>query len=176
MAANTGYETSYGADAAMARVTAMIREIFAAPDAAVYLVATGTAANALALAAHVQPYDAVFAHKTAHIEMDECGAPEFFTNGAKMALVGGDHGKMDADALTAALSATGNSVHGVQRGMVSITNITEAGTLYTPTEVAQLCTRAKGYGLPVHMDGARFAGAVAGSWITAGAYCEASFL
>lgn len=162
MAANSGYEASYGAEAAMARVTDQMRAIFEAPEAAVYLVATGTAANALALAAHVAPYQAVFAHSSAHIEMDECGAPEFFTDGAKIALVGGDHGKMDAGALAQVLASVGaKGVHGIQRGMLSITNLTEAGTVYTPPEVAQLCAQAKGYGLPVHMDGARFAGAVA---------------
>jgi threonine aldolase len=161
LAANTGYEASYGADAAMARVTGAIRAIFDAPEAAVYLVATGTAANALALAAHVAPYQAVFAHTKAHIEMDECGAPEFFTDGAKIALVGGDHGKMDAGALAHVLAGTGNSVHGIQRGMVSITNLTEAGTVYTSAEIATLCTHARAHGLPVHMDGARFANALA---------------
>jgi threonine aldolase len=157
--ANSGYESSYGADAAMARVTEMIRDVFAAPDAAVYLVATGTAANALALAAHVQPYHAIFAHDAAHIEMDECGAPEFFTNGAKIIRIAGDHGKMDPAALNAALSSTGNSVHGVQKGMLSLTNVTEAGTVYFPAETTALSALARAHKLPVHLDGARFANA-----------------
>jgi threonine aldolase len=161
LAANSGYEPSYGAEEAMARVTAEIRSIFDAPDAAVYLVATGTAANALALAAHVAPYQAILAHSKAHIEMDECGAPEFFTDGAKIVLVGGEHGKMDAAALDCALAGTGNSVHGIQKGMLSITNLTEAGTAYSPAEVAALSALARAHGLPVHMDGARFANAVA---------------
>lgn len=159
-AANTGYAASYGADAAMARVTDHIRQIFDAPDAAVYLVSTGTAANALALAAYVQPYQAIFAHDAAHIEMDECGAPEFFTHGAKIMRLAGDHGRIDGTALRDALANTGNSVHGVQRGMLSLTNITEAGTVYDAAQVANLCAQAKAYGLPVHMDGARFANAV----------------
>ncbi len=158
--ANSGYQSSYGADAAMARVTEMIRDVFAAPDAAVYLVSTGTAANALALAAHVQPYHAIFAHAAAHIEMDECGAPEFFTNGAKIIRVAGDHGKIDPASLDAALSGTGTSVHGVQRGMLSLTNVTEAGTVYSPAETTALSTMAHAYKLPVHLDGARFANAV----------------
>ena len=157
--ANSGYDSSYGADAAMARVTEMIRDIFAAPDAAVYLVATGTAANALALAAHVQPYHAIFAHGAAHIEMDECGAPEFFTNGAKIIRVAGDHGKIDPAALNAALSSTGTSVHGVQKGMLSLTNVTEAGTVYTPAQTTALSAMARAHKLPVHLDGARFANA-----------------
>lgn len=166
LAANTGYDASYGADAVMARVTAEVRRIFEAPEAAVYLVASGTAANALALAAYTQPYQAVFAHQTSHIEMDECGAPEFFTNGAKMVLVGGDHGKIDTGMLAQTLAVTGNSVHGVQRGMLSLTNVTEAGTLYTVPQVAALCAKAKGYALPCHMDGARFANAVVATGAT----------
>jgi threonine aldolase len=158
--ANSGCAPIYGAGAAMARVTEMIRDVFAAPDAAVYLVATGTAANALALAAHVQPYHAIFAHDAAHIEMDECGAPEFFTNGAKIIRVAGDHGKIDPAALNAALSSTGNSVHGVQKGMLSLTNVTEAGTVYSPAETTALSALARAHKLPVHLDGARFANAV----------------
>ena len=160
LAANSGYQGSYGADAGMARVTDMIRDIFAAPEAAVYLVATGTAANALAIAAHVQPYHAIFAHTAAHIEADECGAPEFFTGGAKIVHVAGDHGKINPAALKAALARTGNSVHGVQRGMLSLTNVTEAGTVYTPDETATLAALARAQSIPVHLDGARFAGAV----------------
>jgi threonine aldolase len=157
--ANTGYARGYGADDIMARVTDQIRTLFDAPDASVYLVASGTAANALALATNVQPYDAVFAHTDAHIAVDECGAPEFYTNGAKLIGVAGDHGKMTPASLTAALGKIGHGgVHGVQRGMVSITNLTEAGTAYTPAEVAALTAAAQG--LPVHMDGARFANAL----------------
>ena len=74
--ANEGYERSYGADAAMARVTELVRELFEAPEAEVRLVATGTAANALAIATHVQPWDGVFCHRLAHIAEDECNAPE----------------------------------------------------------------------------------------------------
>lgn len=159
--ANTGFARGYGADDIMTRVTAQIRHLFDAPEAAVYLVATGTAANALALASYIQPYHAIFAHTNAHIAVDECGAPEFFTNGAKLIPVAGDHGKMTPDSLTAALSRIGNGgVHGVQRGMMSITNLTEAGTAYSAAEVAALTALAKSYHLPVHMDGARFANAL----------------
>jgi threonine aldolase len=160
--ANTGYARGYGADDIMARVTGQIRTLFDAPQAAVYLVATGTAANALALANYIQPYQAVFAHQSAHIAVDECGAPEFFTNGAKLIAVAGDHGKMTPDTLADALARIGTGgVHGVQRGILSITNLTEAGTLYSATEIAQLSAIAKSYNLPVHMDGARFANAFA---------------
>ena len=115
--ANEGYARSYGNDDIMARVTAQIREVFEAPQASVHLVATGTVANALALATLTPPWGAVFCHRHAHIAEDECGAPEFYTNGAKLVLVPGDHGRMTVDALAESLATTGASgVHGVQRG------------------------------------------------------------
>ena len=160
--ANEGYAPSYGADPAMTRVKARIRRLFDAPEAAVFLVATGTAANALAMSIACPPYAAVFCHRAAHAAEDECGAPEFFTGGAKLVLVEGGDGKMTPDALSAALARTGASgVHGVQRGMLSITNVTEAGTVYAPAEVAALTAPARALGLPCHMDGARFANALA---------------
>ncbi len=158
--ANEGYERSYGAESAMERVTDLVREIFEAPDAVVHLVATGTAANALAIATHCPPWGGVFCHTHAHIAEDECGAPEFFS-GAKLVLVPGDHGKITPDTLAHALATTGQGgVHGVQRGMLSLTNVTEAGTVYTPHEIATLTAQAKAYGLPSHLDGARFANAL----------------
>ena len=164
--ANEGYEHSYGADAAMARVTEQVREIFEAPQAVVHLVATGTAANALAIAAHCPPWAAVFCHRHAHIAEDECNAPEFYS-GAKLVLVPGDHGKITPETLSAALSATGESgVHGVQRGMLSLTNVTEAGTVYTPAEIASLTAQARAKGLPCHLDGARFANALVATGAT----------
>lgn len=159
--ANEGYARSYGADDIMSRVTARIRALFDAPEAAVHLVATGTAANALALATLTPPWGAIFCHRHAHIAEDECGAPEFFTNGAKLALIDGAHGKITPDALTESLATTGASgVHGVQRGALSLTNVTEAGTCYTPAEIADLTAIAKSHGLPCHLDGARFANAL----------------
>ena len=159
--ANDGYAMGYGNDDFMTRVRDQLREVFEAPEAAVYLVATGTAANALACAIACPPWGAVFCHAHAHIADDECGAPEFFTGGAKLVLVPGVNGRMTPDALTAAVSrlSPGN-VHSVQRGMVSITNVTEAGTVYTPAEVAALAAVAHEHGLPVHLDGARFANAL----------------
>jgi threonine aldolase len=158
--ANEGYERSYGADAAMGRVTALIRDIFEAPQAVVHLVATGTAANALAIATHCPPWGAVFCHTHAHIAEDECNAPEFYS-GAKLVLVPGEHGKMTPATLTEALATTGEGgVHGVQRGMLSLTNVTEAGTVYTPSELAALTALAKTHNLPCHLDGARFANAL----------------
>ncbi len=159
--ANEGFARSYGGDDIMARVTAQVRALFDAPEASVHLVATGTAANALALAALTDPWGAVFCHRHAHIAEDECGAPEFYTNGAKLVLIDGAHGRLTPDALTEALATTGASgVHGVQRGCLSLTNVTEAGTVYTPAEIAALTAIAKSHGLPCHLDGARFANAL----------------
>ena len=166
IAANEGYDTSYGADAAMTRVTALVRDVLEAPEAAVYLVATGTAANALAIATHCPPWGAVFCHEQAHAAVDECGAPEFYS-GAKLVLVPGAHGKMVPATLADVLARTGTSgVHGVQRGMLSITNVTEAGTVYTPAEVAALAAQARALGLPCHFDGARFANALVATGAT----------
>lgn len=164
--ANEGYERSYGADTAMARVTDLVRDLFEAPQAEVRLVATGTAANALAIATHVQPWDGVFCHRHAHIAEDECNAPEFYS-GAKLVLIPGEHGKITPDGLSQALGTTGESgVHGVQRGMLSLTNVTEAGTVYTPAEIAALTALAKAKGIPSHLDGARFANALVATGAT----------
>jgi threonine aldolase len=161
-AANAGYAAPYGADAAMARVTARLREVFEAPEAAVYLVGTGTAANALALACLCPPWATVYCHREAHVAEDECGAPEFYTGGAKLTLVDGPDARMDPEALEAAIAGTPQGdVHNVQRGAVSITNVTERGAVLSVTEVRRLCEIAKRHGLPVHLDGARFANAVA---------------
>ncbi len=161
-AANEGYAMPYGADDAMARVRQSIRDLFEAPEAAVYLVSTGTAANALALSVMVQPWQSIFCHRIAHIEEDECGAPEFYANGAKLALVEGEGGKMTPDGLAQTIAHTGDKgVHGMQRGPVSLTNITEVGTAYSLSEIKALSDVAKSYDLPVHLDGARFANACA---------------
>lgn len=161
-AANEGSAMPYGNDPAMDEVRARVRETFEAPGAAVFLVATGTAANALSLALLTDPWGAVFCHRNAHVEEDECGAPEFYTGGSKLVLVEGAHAKMTPDTLRDAIATTGRSgVHNVQRGAVTITNATENGTVYSAAETAALCEVAKDFGLPVHLDGARFANAVA---------------
>ncbi len=159
--ANDGFAPGYGADEIMGRVRARIREIFEAPEAAVYLVATGTAANALALATFCPPWGAVYCHRIAHIEEDECGAPEFYTGGSKLVLIDGADGKMDPAALSARLAGAAQvGVHNVQKGMVSLTNLTEAGARYSVREIAELCKIAKDHDLPVHLDGARFSNAL----------------
>jgi len=160
-AANQGYAPSYGSDTIMDAVRDRLRDLFEAPEAAIYLVATGSTANALALACFCPPWGALYCHRNAHIEEDECGAPEFYTSGAKITVVDGDHAKMDPDELRRIIDFTGRGgVHNVQRGMVSITNVTEAGTVYSAAEVAELAGIAKEFGLPVHLDGARFANAL----------------
>ena len=166
-AANDGYAMPYGNDPIMARVRARIREIFEAPEAAVYLVATGTTANALSLAILANPWDAVFCHRVAHVQEDECGAPEFYTGGAKLVLVEGRDAKMTPETLGRAIAETGRGgVHGVQRGPLTITNATEAGTVYSAEEVAALAALARDAGLSVHMDGARFANALVAAGCT----------
>jgi threonine aldolase len=161
--ANEGHAPSYGAEAAMARVRAQLGAVFEAPEAEVHLVATGTAANALALACLCPPWGAVYCHGEAHVNSDECGAPEFYTAGAKLVPLEGRHGRIDPAALDAALAiGAGASVHNVQPAALSLTNATEAGTVYDPDALAALTGRAHAAGLAVHLDGARFANAVAG--------------
>lgn len=165
--ANTGYQSSYGADTIMDEVRDQIRDIFEAPEAAVYLVATGTAANALALATMCEPFDTVFCSPVAHIHEDECNAPEFYTDGAKLTLVGeGD--KIGLDALRRSIEGEGTrGVHGPQRGPVSITQVTEKGRIYSVEEIRDICDLSKSYGLSVHLDGARFANAMVALGCTA---------
>ncbi|WP_299969965.1 beta-eliminating lyase-related protein [uncultured Roseobacter sp.] len=158
--ANAGHMMPYGADAPMVQVRAQIREIFEAPEAEVFLVSTGTAANALALACYCQPWQTVFCSDVAHIHEDECNAPEFFSAGAKLSLVPGGH-RMTAPALHARIDAEQTrGVHGPQRGPVSITQVTERGGVYSLAELRALADVAKSFGLPVHLDGARFANAL----------------
>ena len=160
MAANDGAAMPYGKDDLNTRAVEQLREVFEAPEAAVYLVATGTSANALALATLAQPWDAIFCHRTSHVEADECLAPEFFSGGAKLRLVDGADGKMTPDALQAAIAGTPQGdVHSAQRGPVSITQATEKGTAYTLAELSALTDVARAHGVASHLDGARFANA-----------------
>lgn len=164
---NDGYAASYGTDTEMDEVRRLIREIFEAPEAEVYLVATGTAANVLSLATLVQPWQAICCHRNAHIAEDECGAPEFYTGGSKLNLIDGDHGKITPQALEAAIKVQVQGfVHSVQRGALSLTNSTESGTVYTPAELKALTSVARAHGMPVHLDGARFANAVVSTGAT----------
>jgi threonine aldolase len=158
--ANRGLAQPYGEDEWTARLDETLGRFFGAPVRA-FAVTTGTAANALALATLSPPYGAIFAHEEAHIVTDECGAPGFFCGGAQLALLPGAHGRITAQALDAALATYTRGVHGVQPAALSLTQATEFGTVYRAAELAQLCEVAHRYGLRVHMDGARFANAVA---------------
>jgi threonine aldolase len=124
-------------------------------------VPSGTAANALALAQLCPPHGSILCHRDAHIQNDECGAPEFYTHGAKLLLGEGEGAKLTPETAAAALDAVANDVHRVQPHAISITNATEYGCVYTAAEVAALGALAKARGLGFHMDGARFANAVA---------------
>lgn len=161
---NSGYAMAYGNDDLTARVENQIRNLFEAPNAAVFLVPTGTAANSLALAALCTPWSTVFCAPVAHIEEDECNAPEFYTGGAKLTLVPTDEknrDQMTPDALRATIRGAGNSVHNAQRGAVSITQVGEMGNVYTIDEIKALCDVAKDFDLPIFLDGARLSNAIA---------------
>ena len=150
----------YGEDALTRRVEAKIAALFET-EADVFLVGTGTAANAIGLASMTPPFGAVFCHPESHVQQDECGAPEFYTGGAKLVPLADEGGKITARHLEAAVSAPDHGVHHVRPAAVSITQASEAGTLYTIDEVRRLADVAHAHGLKVHMDGARFANAVA---------------
>lgn len=159
--ANTGPALGYGNDQITDSFEKRLKELFDC-DLNAYPVATGTAANVLGLSVMVPPYGSIYAHRLGHIELDECGAPEFYTGGAKIALQDGHNGKLDAADLDRVLSLSGaGNVHHVQPSALSLTQVTECGTVYGPDEVAALSSVAKSYDLGVHMDGARFANAIA---------------
>lgn len=161
IAANGGTEHSYGDDPHTVRLSAALCELFETQVTA-FPVATGTAANALSLASLVPPYGAVYCHETAHIVTDECGAPEFFSGGAKLIGLAGAHGKLSAASIGPQVDhARAMGVHHVLPAAVSITQATEWGTVYTVPEITSIARAAHDNGLAVHMDGARFANAVA---------------
>jgi threonine aldolase len=157
--ANQGHVASYGDDPWTARASELIRELFEAP-CEVFFVFNGTAANSLALSAMCQSYHSILCHETAHVETDECGAPEFFSNGTKILLVPGDDGKIDPDALEAKVLRR-TDIHYPKPKVVSLTQATELGTVYRPEEIRAISEEVRRLGLRLHMDGARFANAVA---------------
>jgi len=159
MAANAP-DAGYDGDALSARLDAAFSELFGTDVAALW-VATGTAANSLALAALCQPYGGIVCHEDAHISTDEAGAPEFYTHGAKLITLLGKGAKIDPQAIETRLSLIRNDIHRVQPHVVSITNTTEMGLVYTPDETAAIGSYARANGLALHLDGARFANAVA---------------
>ncbi len=157
-----GYAPAYGADPLTREVTAALSQLFER-DVSAFFVATGTAANALALAHVARPAGVVFCHSHAHIAADEAGAPEFLTGGARLAGIGGRNGKLTPEALRATIGRyPAEFVFHGQPMAVSISQLTEAGTAYAPDEVAAIAAVAHEAGVPLHMDGARFANAVAG--------------
>lgn len=155
-----GRARSYGGDEITARLQDRLSELFERRVAA-FPVPTGTAANALALATFTPPWGAVLCHREAHVAVDECGAPEFYTHGAKLLPVDGAHGKLTPQTLAAAVPEWRGDVHRSQPAMLSLSQATESGTVYSPAEVGALAEAARGHGLAVHMDGSRFANALA---------------
>lgn len=161
---NTGSEPSYGDDSGAARVRTLLARTFATEDFDFWLVASGTAANALALACFCPPTGAILCHEEAHIERDERGAPGFFTGGAQLRLLPGFGGKIDPPAFAKAVRENNpDFVHETPLHAVSLTNLTECGMAYRPEEVAAFADLAKEAGLAVHLDGARFANALLGT-------------
>jgi threonine aldolase len=153
-------DTAYDGDAWSKRLDAAFSTLFEREVAALWIT-TGTAANCLALAGLVQPFGGILCHREAHIQVDEAGAPEFFTGGAKLLLVDGPGAKLTVGALEEARSRIRGDVHQVQADALSITNATEYGLVYSADETAALGQWAKSGGLRFHLDGARFANAVA---------------
>ncbi|MFL6860317.1 MAG: threonine aldolase family protein [Sphingomicrobium sp.] len=160
IAAANRVDTAYDGDELSGRLDGAFSELFGT-NVRAFWVTTGTAANCLALAALCPNYRAILCHRDAHIEVDEAGAPAFFTGGAKLVLLDGDGAKVSPETVTAACEAIRDDVHQVQPAAVSITNATEGGLVYRAAEVAAIGAVAKQRGLRLHMDGARFANALA---------------
>ena len=157
--ANVGFASSYGDDQWTARACASIREIFET-DCEVFFVFNGTAANSLALASLCRSYHSIICHESSHVETDECGAAEFFSNGTKILLVGGADGKVNLDEVEHVVRKR-SDIHYPKPKAISITQSTELGTLYQPDEIGAVGALAKKLDLKLHMDGSRFANAVA---------------
>jgi len=156
--ASSGTIKSYGGDAITERLRELCAEVFE-HEVAIFPVVTGTAGNALTIGAMAKPWGAVFCHDEAHVYREELGAPEFFSGGAKLIPIPGANGKLQPDALARAIDNIG--LHFGGTSCVSLTQATEAGTVYTPDELRALCDVAHAHECRVHLDGARFANAVA---------------
>jgi len=153
-------DAPYDGDALSARLDETFSALFERECAALW-VATGTAANCIALATMVEPHGGVICHREAHIEMDECGAPGFYLHGAKLLLAEGDSAKLAPASISAVLDAIRPDYHQVQANAISITQASEYGAVYRPEELAAIGDLARGKGLKLHMDGVCFANAVA---------------
>jgi threonine aldolase len=162
--ANAGHEPGYGNDSWTARAADLMREVFET-KCEVFFVFNGTSANSLSLASLCQSYHSVLCHELAHIETAECGAPEFFSNGSKVLLLPGEHAKIEPGGIERAVNKR-RDIHYPKPRVLSLTQATELGTLYTLDELRHLTELARGFQLRVHMDGARFANAVAALGVT----------
>ncbi|MDA0231776.1 MAG: beta-eliminating lyase-related protein [Proteobacteria bacterium] len=159
--ANDGVAASYGGDQISQRLDELFSRVFET-NARVFPVATGTAANSLALAMLCPPYGSIHCHTMSHIATDEAGAPEFYSGGGKLVLVDGASAKISASGLRTALDAEVERFpHSVRRSALSVSQATEAGAVYTPDELLALSRVAQSHGLRLHMDGARIANAIA---------------
>lgn len=159
MEAGAGIQAPYGNDPLTEKVEQTLAHIFECP-VRVFLVATGTAANALALSVLTPPWGAVLCHPQSHINIDECGAPEFFTHGAKLVLVDGDYSKICPSQLAAVAAPNKSDPHSVQNSVVSVSQTTETGSIYSLKELSEIGRICKSNGLKMHMDGARFTNAL----------------
>jgi threonine aldolase len=157
--ANHGHAKAYGDDPWTARAADLLRGVFET-DCEVFFVFNGTAANSLSLASCCQSYHSILCHEISHVETDECGAPEFFSNGTKLLPLPGEQGKLGPDAIERTVRKR-TDIHFPKPRAVSVTNATEVGTVYTPDELKRIWAKTKSLGLKLHMDGARFANAVA---------------
>jgi threonine aldolase len=160
VAAGKGAQGAYGGDEWTQRMDRLLSEVFER-EVSVFLVGTGSAANALALSMLAPPIGRVFVHPGAHAQTDECNAPEFFTGGAKLHPVAGEHGKIKAADLEAAIAGVGKDPHWAPPSAITVTQVNEAGTVYTTDELGALGEVAKRHKLGFHLDGARFANALA---------------
>ncbi|MEL6109620.1 MAG: beta-eliminating lyase-related protein, partial [Planctomycetota bacterium] len=157
---SSGFSPAYGESELDRRLERRFNDLFET-EVAVFFVGTGTAANALGLSALNRPGGFVLCHREAHLIEDECGAPEFFTSGARLAPIDGEYGKIDLASLQHAIDRFDPTfVHHGQPMAVSITQATESGTVYSLDEVSAIAELAHASGLPLHMDGARFANAM----------------
>lgn len=157
--ANAGHASAYGDDDWTRRVADRMRSLFET-DCDVYFVFNGTASNSLALASMCQSYHSVICHEMAHVATDECGAPEFFSNGAKLLTAASEASRLTPDDVTRLVEKR-SDIHYPKPKVVTLTQATEQGTLYRPDAIGAISERARHHGLRVHMDGARFANAVA---------------
>ena len=157
--ANQGHERGYGDDRWTAQAANLIRDLFET-DCEVFFVFNGTSANSLSLASCCQSFHSILCHETAHVETDECGAPEFFSNGTKVLTVPGPDGKIEPASIERMVKKR-TDIHYPKPRAVSLTQATEVGTVYSPDEVKAIWAKAKSFDLRIHMDGARFANAAA---------------